>query len=338
MDCCCFWYVLSASPVLVFLSYLIFNKLFAPGQSPNLLGKHVMVTGGSSGIGLAVAQEVARLGAHVTLVARNQEKLVEAQQTVQATANKAKVLIRPFDVCSDGVEGMVADAETALGPIFMLVNCAGYSTPARFEDLSMQEVKRMMDVNFFGTFAVTQAVVRRMKQRSVSDSRERQGIVVLTSSQGGMLGIYGFTAYAAAKAALIKFAEALHMEVQTSGLSVTVSVPPDTDTPGFEKENVSKPTETRLVSETAGLFSAEVVAKSLVRDALAGRFYTTVGIEGFMLTTLCAGMGPITYFWDFFAQVFLTGVFRFISSFFLLNFDHIVRKEYAKRMNDKKRE
>lgn len=70
----------------------------------------------------------------------------------------------------------------------------------------------MMDVNFFGTFAVTQAVVRRMKQRE-HKGNERRGIVVLTSSQGGLLGIYGFTAYAAAKAALIKFAEALHMEV-----------------------------------------------------------------------------------------------------------------------------
>lgn len=87
--------------------------------------------------------------------------------------------------------------------------------------------QRMMDVNFFGTFSVTQAVVRHMKQResrvdassdvsssSTAASSDRQGIIVLTSSQGGLLGIYGFTGYAAAKAALIKFGEALHMEVQ----------------------------------------------------------------------------------------------------------------------------
>uniref|UniRef100_A0A2P2IBI8 3-ketodihydrosphingosine reductase-like n=2 Tax=Hirondellea gigas TaxID=1518452 RepID=A0A2P2IBI8_9CRUS len=201
----------------------------------------------------------------------------------------------------------------------------------------MEQVKRMMDVNFFGTFAVTQAVVRAMKQRGSTGS-DREGIIVLTSSQGGLLGIYGFTAYAAAKAALIKFGEALHMEVVPHGLSVTVCVPPDTDTPGFVAENVSKPTETRLLSEAAGLFSAEAVAKNLVNDALSGRFYSTVGMEGFMLTTLCAGMGPLTHFTDFCAQVFLTGVFRIISAFVLFNFSRIVRAEQRSRASSKRKE
>ncbi|KAF2361590.1 Short-chain dehydrogenase/reductase SDR [Trinorchestia longiramus] len=337
MDCC-LCYIIGAASVISIAFYILFGKLFSPRGVSTLSGKHVMVTGGSSGIGLSVAKEVASRGAHVSLVARNQDKLDEAQKSILESVANAKVLIKPFDVCKEGVDEIIHDAEAALGPIFMLVNCAGYSTPARFEDLSMSEVKRMMDVNFFGTFSVTQAVVRRMKQRECSSNSERRGIIVLTSSQGGLLGIYGFTAYAAAKAALIKFAEALFMEVQPCGLTVTVSVPPDTDTPGFEKENVSKPTETKLISESAGLFSADAVGKRLVKDALAGRFFSTVGIEGFMLTTLCAGMGPVTYLWDFVAQIFLSGIFRFISSFFLLDFGRIVKREYNKRMNDKKRE
>ena len=71
----------------------------------------------------------------------------------------------------------------------------------------------MMDVNFHGTFAVTQAVVKRMKQLPPPSPDTRRGIVVLTSSQGGLFGFYGFSAYAASKAAVIKFGEALHMEV-----------------------------------------------------------------------------------------------------------------------------
>ena len=67
----------------------------------------------------------------------------------------------------------------------------------------------MLNVNFTGTFVLTQEVVRSIKRRENSDG----GIIVFTSSQGGLLGLYGYTAYAASKGALIKMAEALHMEV-----------------------------------------------------------------------------------------------------------------------------
>lgn len=69
----------------------------------------------------------------------------------------------------------------------------------------------MMDVNYLGSFILSQEVVRGMK------ARNEGGSVVFTSSQGGLLGLYGFTAYSAAKAALVKLAEALHMEVRGKG-------------------------------------------------------------------------------------------------------------------------
>jgi len=245
--------------------------------------------------------------------------------------------VRSLDVTGPGVGEMVADAEADLGPVTLLVNCAGYSIPARVEDLTLQDVKNMMDVNFMGTFAVTQAVVKAMRAQPCAPGARRGG-VVLCSSQGGLLGICGFTGYAASKAALVKYGEALHMETTPDGISVTVCVPPDTDTPGFKTENLTKPEETRLVSESAGLFSAEAVAKQLLADACLGRFYSTVGIEGFMLVTLSAGMGPLTSLWDYATQVLLMGFFRFISVFFLANFRRIVKRQHALRQGQKKRE
>lgn len=314
----------------------LFNAVFSPGAAIPLKDKHVLITGGSSGIGLAVAQEVVAAGGRVTLVGRSAAKLEAARGQLQAKGAGRRVAVRPCDVTAPGVAEVVAAAEQDLGPITLLVNCAGYSIPARLEDLSLDDVKNMMNVNFIGTFAVTQAVVKAMRAQP-SEPGQRRG-VVLCSSQGGLLGICGFTGYAASKAALVKFGEALHMETAPDGISVTVCVPPDTDTPGFETENKTKPEETRLVSESAGLFTAEAVARQLLADACGGRFYSTVGIEGFMLVTLSAGMGPLTCLWDYLTQVLLMGVFRAISVLFLANFQRIVRRQHAARQAQKKRE
>jgi 3-dehydrosphinganine reductase len=141
-----------------------------------------------------------------------------------------------------------------------------------------------MAVNYFGAAQFSHAVISGMKGR-------REGGIVFVSSQGGLCGIYGFAAYAASKFALRGLAESLAMEVtsintKTSlilnktitifslhklkpyNLTVTVSFPPDTDTPGFAEENKNKPEETRLISETAGLFSPETVAKVLLDHSL----------------------------------------------------------------------
>ncbi|XP_045617477.1 3-ketodihydrosphingosine reductase [Procambarus clarkii] len=306
-------------------------------KKKDLKGKHVLITGGSSGIGLSVAHDVAGRGANVTLIARSVSNLEKARDEVAGTISKVasggKVQFFSADLSGspEKVSLAVKSAEASLGPVFMLVNCAGFSRAQKFEDISPQLLKQMMDVNYTGSFIITQEVVRSMKQ-------QREGVVVFTSSQAGLLGLYGFTAYSAAKSALVKLAESLHMEVKPYNITVTVCYPPDTDTPGFEEENKTKPVETKLISEAAGLFKADDVAKQLVEDALSGSFSSTVGFEGFLLTTLCAGMGPITDAKSFMAQVFLSGIIRVITSFYLWKFARTVEGEYKKRAAGKKSE
>lgn len=314
--------------------YLLISVLwghFGCGRK-QLKGKHVLVTGGSSGIGLSVARHVASLGAKVTLVARNVERLEKAKQEVESVCVKEEgggSQVQYFSVDLGGnreaIAAAVKNAEASLGPIYMLVNCAGFAKAQVFEDIPYSLVKEMMDVNYLGSFILSQEVVRGMK------ARNEGGSVVFTSSQGGLLGLYGFTAYSAAKAALVKLAEALHMELKPHGITVTVCYPPDTQTPGFLEENKTKPVETRLISEAAGLFTSDEVAKKLVDDALQGKFSSTVGLEGFMLTTLCAGMGPVTDSLSLLAQLFLTGIFRFVSIFYLWSFANIIDKEHKKK-------
>lgn len=143
----------------------------------------------------------------------------------------------------------------------MLVNCAGQAICGTIEDMSMKDSEFMMDLNFFGTFKTIKYVLPKMKAAG-------DGIIVLTSSQGGLLGLYGYGAYAAAKFALRGFAETLAMETSNKGIYVTLSLPADTDTPGFEIENKSKPEITKILSEAGGLAKPEDVAKQVLYDAL----------------------------------------------------------------------
>lgn len=81
-------------------------------------------------------------------------------------------------------------------------------------------------------------------------------------------GIFGYSAYCSTKFALRGLAESIAMELRPYNISVTLSLPPDTDTPGFAIEELSKPLETRLISQTSRLVSPDVVADKLFRDAL----------------------------------------------------------------------
>jgi 3-dehydrosphinganine reductase len=92
----------------------------------------------------------------------------------------------------------------------------------------------------------------------------------------GYLGLFGYSAYAPAKAAVISLGEVLRQEVAARGVRVSVLCPPDTRTPGFEEENRSRPHETRVLAGKAGLMEADVVARRYVRALRRGRFLITV--------------------------------------------------------------
>lgn len=119
----------------------------------------------------------------------------------------------------------------------------------------------MIDINYLGAVYATRCVLPSMKAR-------KKGKITLVSSIGGLTGLYGYTAYSGSKFALRGFAEALQMEVKPYNISVTLSFPADTDTPCFEEENKTKPLETRLISETAGVLQPDQMARVMFEDTL----------------------------------------------------------------------
>ncbi|XP_017327045.1 3-ketodihydrosphingosine reductase isoform X1 [Ictalurus punctatus] len=333
--------------ILVFAAFMVAFVLFlymiSPLISPKPLklnGAHVVVTGGSSGIGKCIAMECYKQGAFITLVARDEGKLVQAKKAVEKCAinDKQVVLCISVDVSKDysQVESVLKQAQEKLGPVDMLVNCAGTAVSGKFEELGVQHFQSLMEVNYLGSVYATRAVISNMKER-------RMGRVVFVCSQAGQLGLFGYTAYSASKFALRGLAEALQMEVKPYNIYVTVSYPPDTDTPALAEENKMKPLETKLISETSGVYQPEQVAKVIVKDAVLcvccmvqqGNFSSSVGPDGYMLSALTCGMSPVTSITEGLQQIVTMGLFRTIALFYLSSFDSIVRRCMIQREQSK---
>lgn len=252
-------------PVIIALAVL---KFLRPIKKVSLKSKHVVVIGGSSGIGKACAILAAQRGAHVTIIARNIERLIEAQKEIQKYAQDEEQLISKvsIDVIHyEDMENNLSELEEIVGPIYMLINCAGLAICGKIEDYTEQQIKTLIDVNLLGSMYAVKAIVPKFKKR-------REGIIVLTASQLALMGMYGMTVYAACKFALRGLAESLQMEVKNYNISVTLALPPDTDTPGLENENITKPDVTKILCATAGLAKPEDVAEKLMNDALVSSY------------------------------------------------------------------
>ncbi|XP_063983057.1 3-ketodihydrosphingosine reductase [Diachasmimorpha longicaudata] len=316
------------------LVILIAKQLLWRRQLRSVEGKHVVITGGSSGIGRSIALLAAKHGAHVTLIARNTKKLEATRnELVEVSKNreiqKHEILSLDITVGYNAVEKALSDVERTMGPIYMLVNCAGTAIPGKLEDTTPDNLKWMMDLNFMGTFYCIKSVVPKMKSA-------REGIIVLTSSQAALLGIFGYSGYCSTKFALRGLAESLAMELKPYNIFVTLSMPPDTDTPGFAVEELTKPVETKLISGSSGAVSPDTVASQLFEDALSGKFFSTSGIDGFMLTMLCSGMSPVSSFTQLVLEALLMGPFRLVGACYLASFDKII-KDYMKRRDQNKK-
>lgn len=158
--------------------------------------RHVVITGGSSGIGFWAAIHCIKLGAHVTIVARNVEKLEIALEKIKTHRinDTQKIQYRSIDLAKsyNSVKDSLSALEEEIGPIFMLLNCAGGAICGRVDEMSPDDAAYVMNINYFAVYFPTRYVLTKMKQ--IGD-----GIITITGSQASLMGIYGLGSYAAAK-------------------------------------------------------------------------------------------------------------------------------------------
>jgi 3-dehydrosphinganine reductase len=238
-------------------------------------GKRIYIFGGSSGIGLSTAVLLAAEGADIAIFGRSRKRLKDAVRRIshETLRKKQSVLLFPLDVSQpQAVASVLANAVKTFGVPDVLINSAGRAFPHYFEDVTCARFDDTIKTNLYGTFHTISVLLPFMK--------ENGGIIANVSSIAGFVGVFGLTDYCASKFAVIGFSEALKSEVAKHNISVSVLCPPDTDTPGFEVENRTKPEETRAISEGAGLMQPEMVAARFVKELKAGEFMIIPGMDG----------------------------------------------------------
>ena len=252
-------------------------------------GKTVLITGGSSGIGFALANALVEMDAIVILLARDPDKLNIAKSSILENHPTANVEIVSADVADTESLNVLRDNFANNQDIpDILINCAGVARPGYVEELPLEVYRWTMDIDFHGTVNMVKLLLPGMLNRG-------SGHIINVSSIAGVIGIFGYTAYCGAKFAVKGFSDALRSELNPKGIKVSVLYPPDTDTPQLAWENQYKPKETKAISGTAKPISPAWVAQHTLKDAARGKYSIVPGFEAKLMYFAGTRLGNWVY-------------------------------------------
>ena len=230
-------------------------------------GKVALVTGGSRGIGLAIAELFAREGARAVICARNIDRANDA--AAQLRDNGLDVVAFRADVSDlDSVESLVKEVLSLYSRIDILVNNAGVTADALLLRMNDEQWNRVIQTNLTGVFHCTKAVAKQML-------KQRSGRIINVSSVAGLTGNPGQANYAASKAGIVGFTKSVARELASRGITANVVAP------GFiltdMTENLSEESRAKLLERIPlGRFgAAEDVARAVVFLASDGSGYVT---------------------------------------------------------------
>jgi short-subunit dehydrogenase len=220
--------------------------------------KVVVITGASSGIGEASAIQFAKSGAHVILVGRRKEKLLEVEKKL--LEYNVSTLVCPCDVSNKSqVKEMSNKVLEKFGKIDILINNAGFAIYGKVSDLDIEQIESQMITNYFGMIYCIKNFLKKMLE-------QKSGHIVNVASVAGSFGLPGIASYCASKFAMLGFSESLQHELKGTGVGITVISPIMVKTNFFDHTSFAS-----MVKYSQTALSAHTVAKAILKAANSSR-------------------------------------------------------------------
>ncbi|BFZ56033.1 3-dehydrosphinganine reductase [Savitreella phatthalungensis] len=278
-----------------------------PRAKPDYRGKHVVVTGGSQGMGKSVAAEFIRRGAHVTILARTQKTLDEAhaelKQLADSLASKnGKVAASPsldrltpqrvqaYSCDCSNLE-QVKNALEQAGTPDVLFCCAGTAHPGFFLELTTEQLTKPMHSNYDSAVICAHTAVKMMLKEPSRDAKFQRKIV-FTSTVAAFLGLVGYDAYAPTKAAIRNLADTLRQEFLMYNISVHCVFPATIYSPSFVHEQEIKPELLKILEEGDSGQTPDQVARAAIKGLGRGYHHIPTEWQGDLLRTNMQGPSP----------------------------------------------
>ncbi|KAJ3487700.1 hypothetical protein NLI96_g3368 [Meripilus lineatus] len=269
--------------------YTLSSMIFRPNWNPR--GRHCVVTGGSTGLGLSLAVLLTKKGADVSIIARNQERLDIALRELEAARQSPQQTLRAYSFNVDTAAGATTSLEAACSAhngrapdaVFLV---AGGARPGFFVEQTEEMLKQQFDQNYWAQAWSAWAAAKKMAREKV------RGKIVFVSSFLGYMSMVGYSPYAPGKFALRGLAETLQSELAMYGIDVHICFPGTIHSPGYEEENKVKPKVTLKIEETDGGAQPDDAAKGLLKGVEKGHFHITYDFLGDVFRASSRGSSP----------------------------------------------
>lgn len=284
---------------------MIFKCCFSSSKKYEFKGKHVLITGGSKGLGFSLAKQLAlKHESFVTVCSRTKDELDQATEIIKSTFppnHSGKIQGIVCDVTKfDQIEHLINQSEDQFGRISCLICCAGQALCGNFLEQPVDVLQKQIDLNYLGSAYPTKVLSKRMVDR-----KQKDGKICFISSQCGLTAFQGYSAYAPSKFAIRGLAEALRHEFLPYHIGVHIAFLGNIDTPGFEIEQKVKPAITKRIESFEVLQKPDDVARAVIHSLEKNEFAIYGGnLSGYFLGRVSRGLAP--YGNNVFVDVLLT--------------------------------
>jgi len=228
-------------------------------------GKNIFISGGSSGIGLALAKRFTTLNANVTILARDKKKLIQAIGSMQSIRVSDQQLLDWISADVSDYHSLEKKIKTHKVNYDILINSAGLTYPGLFSDLSIDTLKELIDINYLGTINLTKILIPYMISK-------KDGYIVNLASLASFGAGYGYTAYAPTKFAIRGLSIGLRAELKVQNINISIVYATNTDTPQLAFELKKMPEITKKLNSGFKVITPEMVADSIIAGMKKKKF------------------------------------------------------------------